>query len=49
LFTPADFAAYAGQKVLLMCDIDGAECELMDPQASPALKGTDNIVESREY
>jgi hypothetical protein len=48
LFTPADFAAYAGQKVLLMCDIEGAECELLDPQVSPDLKGMDIIVESHE-
>ena len=48
LFTPADFAAYAGQKVLLMCDIEGAERELLDPQASPALRGMDIIVESHE-
>jgi hypothetical protein len=47
-FTPADFAAYAGQKVLLMCDIEGAERELLDPQASPALRGMDIIVESHE-
>lgn len=48
LFTPADFAAYAGQKVLLMCDIEGAERELLDSQAAPALKGMDIIVESHE-
>ncbi len=48
LFTPADFAAYAGQKVLLMCDIEGAERELLDPQVSPNLKGMDIIVESHE-
>jgi hypothetical protein len=48
LFTPADFAAYAGQKVLLMCDIEGAERELLDPALAPALKGMDIIVESHE-
>lgn len=48
LFTPVDFEAYAGQKVLLMCDIEGAERELLDPAASPALKGMDIIVESHE-
>jgi hypothetical protein len=48
LFTPADFAAYAGQDVLLMCDIEGAERELLDPVLSPALKGMDIIVESHE-
>jgi len=48
LFAPADFAAFSGQKVLVMCDIEGAERELLDPQASPALKGMDIIVESHE-
>lgn len=48
LFTPADFAAYAGQKVLLMCDIEGSERELLDPSIAPALKGMDIIVESHE-
>jgi hypothetical protein len=48
LFTPDDFAAYAGQKVLLMCDIEGAERELLDPAMAPSLKGMDIIVESHE-
>jgi hypothetical protein len=48
LFTPADFAAYAGQKVLLMCDIEGAERELLDPALYPALQSMDIIVESHE-
>lgn len=48
LFTPEDFAAYAGQNVLLMCDIEGAERELLDPSIVPALKGMDIIVESHE-
>lgn len=48
LFTHADFAAYAGHDVLLMCDIEGAERELLDPEAAPALKDMDIIVESHE-
>ena len=48
LFTPEDFAAYAGQNVLLMCDIEGAERELLDPALAPALMGMDIIVESHE-
>ena len=48
LFTPSDFAAYAGQDVLLMCDIEGAERELLNPELAPALKGMDLIVESHE-
>jgi hypothetical protein len=31
-----------------MCDIQGAERELLDPQPTPTLKGMDIIVESHE-
>jgi len=48
LFNPSDFAAFAGQPVLLMCDIEGAERELLDPFTAPALKAMDIIVESHE-
>ena len=48
LFKPEDFAAYAGQKVLVLCDIEGAEQALLDPQLAPALAGMDLIVESHE-
>jgi hypothetical protein len=48
LFNPSDFANFARQKVLVMCDIEGAERELLDPGISPDLKGMDIIVESHE-
>ncbi len=48
LFKSSDFAAYADQNVLLMCDIEGAERELLNPESAPALKGMDIIVESHE-
>lgn len=48
LFKPSDFANFSGQKLLLMCDIEGAERELLDPSISPDLKGMDIIVESHE-
>lgn len=51
LFTPADFASQAprsGERVLVLCDIEGAEAELLNPQAAPALSGMDLIVESHE-
>jgi hypothetical protein len=48
LFKPEDFGAYAGQRVLVLCDIEGAEAELLNPQAAPALAGMDLIVESHE-
>ena len=47
-FTTDDFAAYAGHKTLVLCDIEGAEKELLDPQAAPALRGMDLIVESHD-
>lgn len=48
LFKPEDFANYAGQKVLVLCDIEGAEKELLNPELAPALKGMDIIMESHE-
>jgi SAM-dependent methyltransferase len=48
LFKPEDFAAYVDQKVLVLCDIEGAEKALLDPASAPALKGMDIIVESHE-
>ena len=48
LFKLEDFQAYANQKVLVLCDIEGAEKELLSPEVAPALKGMDLIVESHE-
>ena len=48
LFKPEDFESYAKQKVLVLCDIEGAEKELLNPELAPALKGMDLIVESHE-
>jgi hypothetical protein len=48
LFKPDDFHAHSGRRVLVFCDIEGAELELIDPQAAPALLGMDIIVESHE-
>lgn len=48
LFQPADFAAHADGRVLVMCDIEGAERDLLDPIAAPALAGMDVIVEAHE-
>ena len=48
LFKPEDFANYANQKVLVLCDIEGAEKDLLDPAMAPTLKGMDLIVESHE-
>ena len=48
LFKPEDFETYRNQKVLVLCDIEGAEKELLNPEAAPVLKGMDIIVESHE-
>lgn len=39
------FADYAGQHILVLCDIEGAERALLDPQAYPALAAFDILVE----
>lgn len=48
LFKPEDFAGYADRKALVLCDIEGAERDLLNPEAAPALKGMDIILESHE-
>jgi len=51
VFRPEDFAAHVtgtGQRVLVLCDIEGAERELLDPQVAPALRGMDLIVKANE-
>jgi hypothetical protein len=48
LFKQEDFAAFTNQKVLLLCDIEGGERDLLNPEIAPALRGMDLIVESHE-
>lgn len=48
LFKPEQFAAYANRKVLVLCDIEGGERDLLQPAVAPALKGMDIILESHE-
>lgn len=48
LFTPAEFAQFAHKHTLVVCDIEGAEKDLLDPVAAPALKNMDIIVESHD-
>ncbi len=45
LFTHADFAKFEGKRVLLLCDIEGAEKELLNPALAPALRDIDVVVE----
>lgn len=48
LFKPENFAQYSNLKTLVICDIEGAERELLDPRVAPALRDMDLIVESHE-
>ena len=48
LFSPENFTDYAGGDSLILCDIEGAEAELLDPAVSPALERIDLIVEAHE-
>jgi precorrin-6B methylase 2 len=48
LFTPADFAGFAGRRCLVMVDAEGAEDDLLDPAVSPALSGMSLIVETHD-
>ena len=48
LFSHADFARFSGIKCLVLCDIEGAEKELLDPILAPELAALDIVVESHE-
>lgn len=48
LFRPEDFAVWDGQKVLVVCDVEGAELDLLQPDIAPVLAGMDLIVECHE-
>ncbi|MFM2044617.1 MAG: hypothetical protein RLY86_3193, partial [Pseudomonadota bacterium] len=47
-FCGDDFSRYPAGDTLVICDIEGAEDELLDPQLYPALAGFDIIVELHE-
>jgi len=48
LFKAEDFSAYTNQHTLVLCDIEGAEKELLGAHSYPALCHMDLIVESHE-
>lgn len=48
LFQLQDFAKFSRQRILVLCDIEGAERELLNPQIAPALADMDLIVESHD-
>lgn len=47
-FAAGDFAAFAGRRCLVMVDIEGAETDLLLPQAAPALADMTLIVETHD-
>ena len=44
-FRGEDFDRFAGQRTLVVCDIEGGETDLLDPRRYPALTAMDLIVE----
>ena len=47
-FPPDGFQAFAGQRVLVMVDAEGAETEILQPGLSPALASMNLIVETHD-
>lgn len=47
-FRPRDFQAFAGRRVLVMVDAEGAEVDILDPAQSPALESMNLIVETHD-
>lgn len=47
-FSPGDFEAFAGRRVLVMLDAEGAEVDILDPDQSPALRDMSLIVETHD-
>lgn len=46
--TSGDFERLVTGRCLILCDIEGAEVELLDPETAPSLKGADLLVEVHE-
>lgn len=47
-FKPEDFQAFAGRKVLVVVDTEGAEVDILQPNRGPALAGMNIIVETHD-
>jgi hypothetical protein len=47
-FKPEDFQAFAGKRVLVMVDTEGAEVDILRPEMAPALAAMDIIVETHD-
>jgi precorrin-6B methylase 2 len=47
-FSPDGFEAFAGRRMLVMVDAEGAELDILQPALSPALAGMNVIVETHD-
>lgn len=47
-FKPTDFEAFAGRRVLVIVDAEGAELDVLRPELSPTLAGMNLIVETHD-
>jgi hypothetical protein len=47
-FTQADFDRYVRNRVFVICDIEGGEAELFDPDRAPALRMMDMLIETHD-
>lgn len=47
-FAPKDFESFADRKCLVIMDVEGAECDLLRPDLSPALSTMSIIVETHD-
>ena len=47
-FAPDGFEAFAGRRVLVIVDAEGAEVDILEPALSPALAGMNLIVETHD-
>jgi hypothetical protein len=47
-FRPEDFQAFAGRRVLVLVDAEGAEVDILQPERGPALAGMHIIVETHD-
>jgi hypothetical protein len=47
-FAPADFQAFAGRRVLVMVDAEGAELDVLRPDLAPALAAMNLVVETHD-
>ena len=47
-FSPQDFEAFAGHRVLVVVDIEGAEEDILQPALSPSLSNMNLIVETHD-